>query len=534
MNRSSPRSRLAKLKLMVQSPKNQTLNLSTITLTSRRAKQQKSIELSNSAVKRRITKSLMQPSKKKNTSLFGQKGELVLPLLIDSTINYSSISAQSTHKINRSRKRISILSSDCIDCEIPVTEKHTPNLKTRSSFTDPVQIFENLDLPITPSYALELFSPHMSLCEQGEILEYKEIWFLGLGAKKPKPNLNAPNQGMDDDKGDYTLVSGDHIAYRYEIKDVLGKGSFGQVVKCFDHKQQEFVAVKIIKNKRRFHKQAAIEVKVLELIKANDPNDISNAIHIKDHFSFRKHLCISFELLSINLYELMKSNSYQGFSLSLIRRFALQLLCCLKFIYEHNIVHCDLKPENILLKQSDKSGIKIIDFGSACFENEKMYTYIQSRFYRAPEIILGIEYTKAIDMWSFGCVLAELFLGYPLFPGENEAEQLLCMMEMKGTPPGSLLEISSRKNMFFDNDDRPKIVPNSKGRMRYPSTKNLADKIRCNDPLFVDLIEKCLDWDPKERIKPADALQHPWILESINGFIKHKRRSRSKGEWISQ
>lgn len=85
-------------------------------------------------------------------------------------------------------------------------------------------------------------------------------------------------------------------------------------------------------------------------------------------------------------------------------------------------MHCDLKPENILLKQPNKSGIKVIDYGSSCFTNSRIYTYIQSRFYRAPEIILGIPYTMAIDMWSFGCIIAELYTGYPIFPGENETD----------------------------------------------------------------------------------------------------------------
>ena len=81
-----------------------------------------------------------------------------------------------------------------------------------------------------------------------------------------------------------------------------------------------------------------------------------------------------------------------------------------------------MKPENILLKKMNKSGIKVIDFGSGCFENERIYTYIQSRFYRAPEIMLGLAYGLEIDMWSFGCILCELYIGYPIFPGENEAE----------------------------------------------------------------------------------------------------------------
>jgi dual specificity tyrosine-phosphorylation-regulated kinase 2/3/4 len=99
-----------------------------------------------------------------------------------------------------------------------------------------------------------------------------------------------------------------------------------------------------------------------------------------------------------------------------------------------------LKPENILLKSPDKSGIKLIDFGSSCFQTERIYTYIQSRFYRAPEIILGIPYTMGIDMWSFGCILAELYTGFPLFPGENEQEQLALIMEVRGVPPRGILD----------------------------------------------------------------------------------------------
>ena len=99
------------------------------------------------------------------------------------------------------------------------------------------------------------------------------------------------------------------------------------------------------------------------------------------------------------------------------------------------IIHCDLKPENILLKNKAKSAIKVIDFGTGCFETSTYYTYIQSRYYRAPEIILGIPYTCAIDMWSYGCILVELYNGYPMFAGENEYELLAMIMEFKGMPP---------------------------------------------------------------------------------------------------
>jgi len=102
-----------------------------------------------------------------------------------------------------------------------------------------------------------------------------------------------------------------------------------------------------------------------------------------------------------------------------------------------------------LLKHPTKSTIKVIDFGSSCLEHQRVYTYIQSRFYRSPEIILGLDYTMAIDMWSLGCIIAELYTGVPIFPGENEQEQLACIMEVLGVPDPELIQLSERRNLFF-------------------------------------------------------------------------------------
>lgn len=123
----------------------------------------------------------------------------------------------------------------------------------------------------------------------------------------------------------------------------------------------------------------------------------------------------------------------------------------MKLLSDHNVIHCDLKPENILLKQPDRSGIRVIDYGSSCYANEKVYTYIQSRFYRAPEVILGLDYGLPIDMWSTGCILAELYTGKPLFPGENEPDQLACIMQLLGVPSKDYLDRCTRKKQFFGN-----------------------------------------------------------------------------------
>ena len=320
-------------------------------------------------------------------------------------------------------------------------------LDSMLAFPDPVQPTPRM----SPREAIALFGSSLSPYELHEILGYRDIYFVGPSARKrpATKERSSSNHGYDDDRGDYLIIKHDHLNYRYEIIDTLGKGSFGQVLQCLDHKTGNSVAIKIIRNKKRFHHQALVEVKILERLIDWDPENQHNVIMKTEHFYFRGHLCISTELLSINLYELIKANSFAGFSTTLIRRFATQMLQSLVLMKQHNVIHCDLKPENVLLRHPAKSSIKVIDFGSSCFENEKVYTYIQSRFYRSPEVILGMEYTSAIDMWSFGAILVELYTGYPIFPGENEQEQLACLMEVLGIPEKYIIDKSTRRKIFF-------------------------------------------------------------------------------------
>lgn len=228
-------------------------------------------------------------------------------------------------------------------------------------------------------------------------------------------------------------------------------------------------------------------------------------------FYFRGHLCISTELLGMNLYEFIKIHDFRGFSIKLIRRFAKQMLNSLVLLKGKKVIHCDLKPENILLAHPAHSEIKVIDFGSSCLENEKVYTYIQSRFYRSPEVILGMNYGMPIDMWSLGCILAELLTGFPLFPGENEQEQLACIMEVFGPPDKHLIEKSTRRKLFFDSLGKPRPVVSSKGKRRRPSSKTLQSAIRCDDEAFIDFLTRCLRWDPERRLKPDEAASHEFI-----------------------
>ena len=272
-----------------------------------------------------------------------------------------------------------------------------------------------------------------------------------------KPSKGTKNHGWDNEDSDYILYVGDIVGFgapeegrSFLVMDILGHGTFGQVVKCKHLLSGKLVAVKIIKNEQAYFNQSLMEVTILEMLnKRYDPADQHHVTRMLDTFVFRSHLCIVFELLSLNLYELLKQNRHKGFSHSLIQRLLTQILDALCLLKEAKIVHCDLKPENILLKRMDSPEIKVIDFGSGCHENKTVYTYIQSRFYRSPEVILGLPYTSAIDMWSFGCIAMELFLGLPLFPGNSNYDQIKRICESLGQPPSVMMEIGKEVPKYF-------------------------------------------------------------------------------------
>lgn len=174
-----------------------------------------------------------------------------------------------------------------------------------------------------------------------------------------KPSKGTKNDGFDNEDSDYILFVNDILGNednghknRYLILDVLGQGTFGQVVKCQNLKTQEVVAVKVVKNRTAYFNQSMMEVSVLDLLNQKlDKNDDHHLLRLKDTFIHRQHLCLVFELLSVNLYELIKQNQFRGLSTTLVRVFAQQLLNGLGLLNKARLIHCDLKPENILLKK---------------------------------------------------------------------------------------------------------------------------------------------------------------------------------------
>jgi len=206
----------------------------------------------------------------------------------------------------------------------------------------------------------------------------------------------------------------------------------------------------------------------------------------------------------------------------LVRKFAKQILTALQFMSHSkvNIIHCDLKPENILLRHPRRSAIKVIDFGSSCFATEKVYQYIQSRFYRAPEVILGAGYDTAIDMWSLGCILYEMHTGEPLFQGRNERDQMRKIVEVCGVPPAAMLAAGVKTAKFFDVGPDGSYTPKEAitrrvlddlVRSKTKSRKYYRHGTDREYEAYIDLIQLLLAYDPADRITPADALLHPFV-----------------------
>ncbi|KMZ59526.1 Mitogen-activated protein kinase 17 [Zostera marina] len=297
---------------------------------------------------------------------------------------------------------------------------------------------------------------------------------------------------------------------QYHIHEVIGQGSYGIVVSATDTRNGERVAIKKIQDVFKSVSDATRilrEIKFLRMLGHPNIVQIKNIIlpHSRKKFN---DIYVVFELMESDLYEVLRTND--DLTPEHHRVFMYQLLRALKYIHSGNLFHRDLKPKNIIVNADCK--VKICDFGLArvAFNDESspiFWTdYIATRWYRAPELCgcFFSKYTPAIDIWSIGCIFAEILTRKPIFPGKNEIHQLDIITDLLGTPSTNCI---SRARQYLSNMHIKITVPFSK-------------KFRGIDPLALHLLERLLAFDPKDRPSAEEALMDPYFFGLAN--VEHE------------
>ncbi|XP_077337702.1 homeodomain-interacting protein kinase 1 isoform X7 [Lithobates pipiens] len=347
-------------------------------------------------------------------------------------------------------------------------------------------------------------------------------------------------------EGDYQLVQHEilcSMTNSYEVLEFLGRGTFGQVAKCWKRSTKEIVAIKILKNHPSYARQGQIEVSILSRLSSENADEY-NFVRSYECFQHKNHTCLVFEMLEQNLYDFLKQNKFSPLPLKYIRPILQQVATALMKLKSLGLIHADLKPENIMLVDPVRQPyrVKVIDFGSASHVSKAVCsTYLQSRYYRAPEIILGLPFCEAIDMWSLGCVIAELFLGWPLYPGASEYDQIRYISQTQGLPAEYLLSAGTKTSRFFNRDpdlgyplwrlktpEEHEIETGikSKEARKYifnclddMAQVNMSTDLEGTDMLaekadrreYIDLLKKMLTIDADKRITPMKTLNHPFV-----------------------
>ena len=398
--------------------------------------------------------------------------------------------------------------------------------------------------------------------------KYKEVWFTGKpGIKKTEwsNDKKALNHGFDTETnldgnkrgaGCYKVVIGDHVLYRYEILKYLSAGHFGKVVLAKDHAYKNTnVALKFLNNGTEYredymYKEAKVSFALNTAMSKVDHHFLEPVV---EHDFFRNHIILTYNLLGDSINDLRtyhydskgKRAPLRTVSGEMFKKIAWDLLESLSVLKKMDVLHNDMKTDNMLQMaegyKDDYPFTKIIDYGNSClpkhlkyvsngnlddfkpswFESDPHNTPMNCRAsmilrYKTPEALLGNRCHTSCDMWCYGYILTRFITGKPLVDEQVESEQLAAVIAILGHPPDKLVKSTNSKNYL----KKALAVKNKKTKKPWiPKSTTWAKLLsispheEARDPLFIDLVEKIMCWDPEERLTPFEAMAHPWFFE---------------------
>ncbi|KAF1932927.1 kinase-like protein [Didymella exigua CBS 183.55] len=352
-------------------------------------------------------------------------------------------------------------------------------------------------------------------------------------------------ENWDDPEGYYKIINNELVnGGRHRMIKTLGRGVFANVAQAEevtaynDGQQSRLVAIKMIRRNELMRKASQKEMDFLQKVNEADPQDKRHIVRLLGSFDHKGHLCIIFEHMSKNLRDLLKEETNgHGLALPAVKTYARQMFLGLQHLQNCQVIHLDLKPDNVLVS-ADKKTVKLADFGTAVDkrDNIERTEYLVSRFYRAPEIILGMDIGYPVDMWAVGCTAYELWTGKILFTGRSNNQMVKAFMDCLGWPSEKLLKKGLVNNVLEHFEPGPplKFISREVDQYNQLSVRKIEQqkkisrdiKTRVHDAArgiaqggpsvaelndFADLLNGTLHMNVEKRIQPKEALSHKFF-----------------------
>lgn len=334
------------------------------------------------------------------------------------------------------------------------------------------------------------------------------------------------------------LNAGDVLASSYTIEAVTGSGSFATAYRARSlHHDQRPVCLKVLRNTKDVFDAGLVEIRMLTTVAANDPHDTHHLLRVLDYFYASEHLIVVTELLNCSVLDhymdlQSRGERQQYYNAPTLAALSAQILDAIKFLHTLGITHADVKPANVCIVNTHDRRFKLIDLGAALLVHDTHTSYIMSRWYRAPEVMLGLEWGQTIDEWAFACLLVELALGFAIFSFGSVEHVLAAQIAMRGPIPSWMLDSDAGLPKMYLTDEGMAYEVDLQGAapgvymiQPGPGSSSLRELMHNKiDPTlfgsidaFATFVEPLLEIDPRRRVSAACALENAFVARPSAG-----------------